>query len=429
MNNRFAAGVRRRAPWVVALLCSSAQARAQAPEPPPVAAPPAASAPEAPPITPPPAAQEAPPITPPPVIPAPASSAPIAPPAPPVVAVKPPLAWAGTTFAWDNQISAKLLGIGPNYYGADDGSFVTAFSLTPSYFVFWRPRHQISVSGRVTVVAELTSSGTTRVSRSANFADIPLGLDYAATLFSHGHGQSIGGVRTMKDPTLLGEGDFRTWGLVSTYLVLPASPESRAAGVDLATSVGVGIRQQIRLLGGDSRWLSYLLITASERWTHAFTSAPSSSNGFPAEDPFGAGSVNSVIANTFSHTLAFTLPIYRDLQLDSTFMLRTGILSRTPPLIVCVPTGGCEPVGQLPESLSTVRGSTLFSLGLSYQIIPEVGIALGYVNDAPQLGQDGLKRSMFYSNYAQLYSSVTLSFDRLYQRLFPPAPASAGAPR
>jgi hypothetical protein len=386
MDSRFAGGVRRRAPWLVALLCLSAQARAQEPEPPP------------------PASEQN--------------------PAPAVVAVKPPLSWAGTTLAWDNQFSAKILGIGPDYIGSEEEeSFVTAFSLTPSYFILWRPRHQLSVSARVTLFSELTNSDTTALKHSVELADIPLGLDYAATLFSHGHGKSIGGLRTMTDPTLLGEGDFRTWALVSSYLVFPTSPESRAAGVDLATSIGVGLRQQIRLLGGDSPWLSYLLITASESWVHAFTSQ-SQYNGPYSIDPRPVA-----LPNTLSHAINFTLPIYRALHLDSTFKLRTGIPSSAGgSAIDCVAAAtGC--VYQEPGRPSTLRWSTVFSVGLSYEIIPELGVALGYFNDASQIGEDGLKRSIFYSQSSKFYANVTFSFDRLYQRLFPPKPEGAGPTR
>ncbi len=327
--------------------------------------------------------------------------------------MKPPLPWAGTTLAWDNQFSAKILGVGPDYIGTEEESFVTAFSLTPSYFVFWRPRHQLSASARVTLFAELTNSDTTVVKHSLEVADIPLGLDYAATLFSHGHGKSIGGLRTMTDPTLLGEGDFRTWALVSTHLVFPTSHESREAGVDLGTSIGVGLRQQIRLLGGDSSWLSYLLITASESWVHAFTSQSQYNS------PYSFDPRPVALPNTLSHAINFTLPLYRALHLDTTFKLRTGIPSSagTPPVDCVAAATGCVPLE--PGLPSTLRWSTLFSVGLAYEIIPELGVALGYFNDAPQIGENGLKRSIFYSQNAKFYTNVTFSFDRLYQRLFP----------
>jgi hypothetical protein len=436
MNKRFQSGGRRWAPWVTVFLCLGlrAEARAQEPEPPPVAAPQPASAPEAPPVTPPVSVPEPPPITPPASTPEPP---PITPPAvtpappssgsavAPIVAAKPPLAWAGTTFEWENQFSTTILGVGTNYIGTEDESFRMTFSLTPSYFVFWRPRHQLSVSGRVTVVDELTNSDTTASKHAPQFADIPLGLEYAATLFTSGHGPTLGGVRTMRDPTLLGEGDWRTWVLVSTYLVLPASPGSRAAGVDLGTSIGVGVRQQFKLLGGDSRWLGYLLVTASERWIHAFTSAAAPVDPRLQDRIDNLYPTAPALPNTLSHTAALTLPIYRDLQLDTTFQLRTGF-----PASVGSGGAGCVqlPTGCVPSSAVTttaVRASTLFAVGFSYEIIPELGIALGYVNDAPQLGDNGQKRSLFYSPNAQFYTSVTFSFDRLYQRLAAPAPVSA----
>lgn len=389
MNKRFQGSGRRWAPWVAALLCSSAEARAQAPEPPP-----------------------------------PSSSVYLVQP----VVVKRPLSWAGTNFEWGTQLSTTILGIGPDYNGTEDERVFMTWSLSPTYFIVQRPRHQLSVGTRLAVSVELTSSDTTDLKQEPRLGDIPIGLDYAATLFTRGDGPTIGGVSAMRDPTLLGEGDWRTWALVSSYLVLPASAASRAAGVDLGTSIGAGIRQQIKLLGGESGWLSYLLITASERWTHAFTSAPSGETGGPRRTvDRGYGSGAAVLPDSLRHSLSFTLPIYRELQLDTTLALRHGFPASLEPIAVCVQTmTGC--VSHSPVNPSFVQTSTVFSVGFSYEIIPELGLALGYVNDSSQIGEDGMKKSLFYSVDARFYTSVTFSFDRLYQRLAAPAPAPAGPP-
>ncbi len=397
--NSIASGMRRRAPWAAALVCLGLSAEAHAQELAPIVAPlPPASAPE------PPAS-------------------------PPVSAPPPPLAWAGTTFEWGNQISTKIFGLGSDYVGTEDERAVMTFSLHPSYFLLWRPRHQLSVSARVTLFVELTDSNVTALKRAPQFADIPLGVDYAATLFTHGHGPSLGGVQTMQDPTLLGEGDYRTWALASAHLVLPTSLEARAAGVDLATSVSVGVRQQVKLLGGESSWLSYLLVTASERWTHAFTRELRPNGVTVQSGIYQPSIVYPLLPDTLSHTLALTLPIHRRLQLDSTLQLRTGIPSSPGSGgNECIPTAtGCVP--RLPVTPPSTRWSTRFVLGLSCEIIPELGVALGYANDAARLGENGLKRSLFFSPEAQLYTSVSFSFDRLYQRLRAPDPASAAPPR
>lgn len=424
MYKRIQGGRWRWAPWVAVVACASPEARAQAPEPPTIAAPVAAPdapavAPDAPAVAP--ASPVAAPVAPLVATPVAASAAPVETPAAPV-APKPPLSWAGTTFDWGTLFSASILGVGPSYVGTEDEQVLMTWGVTPSYFVFWRPRHQLSVSTHVAVEVELTNSNTTTKKHQAEIADVPLGLDYAATLFTRGHGPTLGGVRAMHDPTLLGEGSFRTWALVSTYLVLPASPESRAAGVDLGTSVGAGLRQQIPLLGGDSRWLSSLLITASERWSHAFTSEATSNGSGPPGLLEGSYSFGpAVVPNTLRHTLSFTLPIYRDLQLDTSFQLRHGF-----PASVGLGGTGCVQiatgcVSQTPVQTGVVRTSTRFVLGLSYAIIPELGIALGYVNDSSTVSEDGTKRGIFYSPEARFYTNVTFSFDRFYQRLAAPA--------
>ncbi len=393
MNSRCQGRRRRWAPWVAGFLLSSAEARAQAPE-----------SPVEPPVV---------------VAPAPPT------PSPPVAeAPKRPLSWAGTTFDWETDLSARILGIGPDYIGVENEHASMMWSLSPSFFVFWRPRHQLSLGTRLSVAVELTNSDTTTTRHEPQIGDIPLGLAYAATVFTSGHGPTIGGVRAMHDPTLLGEGDWRTWALISSYLVLPASAESRGAGINLGTSIGAGIRQQFKLLGGDSRWLSYLLITASERWTHAFTGATSPRGTGPRSTlggPYEPGSVAR--PNTLRHSLFLTLPIYRDLQLDMTLALRQGFpASLGSGGSACVQTvTGCVAPSTAP--VTVVHTSTVFAVGFSYAIIPELGVAFSYVNDASQLAADGTKRGIFYSPNAELDTSFTFSFDRLYQRIVAPAPA------
>jgi hypothetical protein len=165
----------------------------------------------------------------------------------------------------------------------------------------------------------------------------------------------------------------------------------------------------------------------SERWPHAFTSAPASPGSGPRGTIDGGYPSVTVLPNTLRHSLALTLPIFTDLQLDTTFALRQGFpssLGSTQP--GCVQTlTGC--VASSPSPTTVVHNSTIFALGFSYQTIPELGLALGYVNDAPQIGEDGMKRGLFFSPYARFYTNVTFSFDRHYQRIAAPTPTPAPA--
>ena len=53
------------------------------------------------------------------------------------------------------------------------------YSFTQEWPMPGDPRHQLSVSTRVTVAVELTNSDTTVAKREPLLSDIPLGLDYA----------------------------------------------------------------------------------------------------------------------------------------------------------------------------------------------------------------------------------------------------------
>ncbi len=89
-----------------------------------------------------------------------------------------------------------------------------------------------------------------------------------ASPFVSGEGTAYPGPASMRDPTLLGRGDFRTWIIPTGSVSFPVSRTSRALNM-FATVVGLGVRQQLKLLGSEAPSLNYLFITVSERWTHA----------------------------------------------------------------------------------------------------------------------------------------------------------------
>lgn len=378
MNKRFQGGGGRWAPWVAVILCGSAVAQAQTA-------------------------------------------------APPQVTAKPPLSWAGTTFDWGAQFSTRYLGIGPDHLETSDKNALMTWSLSPNYFFFWRPRHQLSFATHLSLAVGLTNAAEGSAQGEPLLGDIPLGLDYAGTLFTHGHGPTLGGVAAMRDPTLLGEGSFRTWVLVSTYFVLPASRASREAGLDLGTSIGVGLRQQITLLGGESGWLRYVLITVGERWTHAFGSYLGTfARGQRTADGVydgGFGLTVSVKPDALRHSLALTLPIYRDLHVDATLAVQHAFPEGT--------DIGCDvkdPYCAAQKKANTMaHRSSIVAVAVSYAILPELGITLGCLSNSAQNGNDRGKRGLFYNPDPQIYTDLTLSIDRLVQRI--EGPAAAGPTR
>lgn len=325
-----------------------------------------------------------------------------APPPPPDPA---PLRWAGTTLASEHALTLTSLGTGPDYVSAEGGFYSAAFALSPGFFAFWHPRHQIRLSTRVVGSIEVPTAPNDAVATTGtelDTNDIPLALEYSWLAIASGSGRYPGGPSVMRDPTLLGRGDLRLWIQPSLSISFPTSRLSRARGVHAAPSIGLSMRLQVKLLGEDAPALQHLFITASERYVHTFAESrtPEPMSTVPVPD-------------SLTHAASLVLPLYRGLELSALFALQQGFAASTPS--GCVHTSrGCVTLAA--ASPSTVDIST-FAVRLSYLILPELSAGFGYRNTTPMLnGNTGTGSGFFYSNFANLDADVTLSIDRLYQR-------------
>lgn len=346
------------------------------------------------------------------------------------------LPWAGTWFSWGHAVSASILSIpsaendasGFNGQVSPANRYAQAFSLSGGYFILRRPPHQLRISTTVAVDAELTNPGTTIQKREPDLRDIPLRLVYTPTLWSKGDGGPIRGDAALFDPTLLGRGDHRTWGLVAGSLRFPVSRVSRGAGLLLGTSLSAGLRQQVALLGSGAPGLTHLVVTVSETWSHLFykaTTPVSSDLAIPRVDASGTAFASDQlrgtpnVENQLTTAVSLTLPLYERLQLDTTFRFHHDFRYSVSGGSGCtVLATGC--VDLSPGTTGSVVASTTFGIGLSYLILPELSVDLGYWNTASQIGSNGTYRNPFVSPDALLYADLTLSFDRLYQRFADP---------
>lgn len=425
---------------LVCLLMTAGVSRADEPPPPAdsaAPAPPANSAAPTPPPgdsvapTPPPADSVAP--TPPPgdsVAPsaAPASSAAPAAPlesAPPGEVSDSPapeiLRWAGTNLGWGTSASNQYFGIGSQTIGTEDYSVFTSFAVSGGVFVLRRPEHKLRVSTSIGFDLELTNSNTTTTKNEAVFRDIPLSVTYTGTVLTIGDGDSVGGMAALRDPTLIGRGDHRTWVRAGLTLDLPTSKYSQAVGLDTTLGLGVRARQQVRLRGGDAIAFTHLLASVSAGLTHPFYRTKQ------ATGPIGRAGVGSLppdVGSTHTENIVgvgfrVTLPILRDLQLD-TGLSWARIFKYAPTSTGCIQlASGCVEPSPDPAA-SNELDYTTFDVGLSYLIIRELGVEIGYANSAYVLGANGEQRDPFYSPNAVFYTDVVFSFDRVYERIFVP---------
>ena len=342
------------------------------------------------------------------------------------------LRWAGARFDWYHGASLGSLGVtdeGP--MGASDGTdyYAQTFAFSGGFFIVKERPHQLRVSTNIQVVTELTDSDTTTRSREPQVNDIPLRLTYTPSLYSKGDGGPIKGAAALYDPTLLGRGDHRTWGLVTGEVRFPTSARSQGSGRILSTSLGLGARQQLALLGADAPGLTHVIVGLAGSWSHNFDRAttPVSQDLSRPRQSSGGGRILSdqisavaLVENEVGVRADAVLSVYSGLQLEVGFSF-----------VRSIPYGfsgstGCEVQTQtgcidLPQSESGEgRDYTSFDIGLSYLIVPELSVAFGYANTAYVIGEDGKTWDPFYNPYSIFYAGLSISFDRFYQRFAEP---------
>src|SRR6185295_11960094 len=77
---------------------------------------------------------------------------------------------------------------------------------------------------------------------------------------------------------------------------------------------------------------------------------------------------------------------------------------------------GCVSVGNMPGA-NTILPTTTFEIALSYDVPDNLGrFDIGYTNESGQLGEDGKRRSVFYSPEAQFYLALVAYFDGIYDK-------------
>lgn len=395
-----------------------APAPAAAPAPPPPAPPPPAVDPNAPAVAP--AAMPAAPApgtwgaAPPPG----AAAAPAPAPVPaPQEAPKKPNPFGFTQFSWSNSASTKSFGVGADYISSDDEVYMMDFGLNIRYTFLNQPKNKLFVNAAGGVEVELTNSDSTPKLRQPLLRDTSVGLGYTRRVF------------TSEDK------ETSTSAQLTTSASLPTSDLSRQQGKYLGTSVGLSVFHNQKLAGSKHDWFQSIFLIGSANWGHTFSRAytPTSTDLAVTQRPRQVAcdkdegcqfdvsdqlSGYSLSHDTLRFTGGFYLSIYKDIiQLGNTWSITDRYKYAFSDTCVNLPTTeGCEPVGRLTNA--TKRGAlTTFDVGISYYVPDNLGrVDFGYTNSTNQIGEDGLRRSVFYSPEAQFYMNLVANLDGIYDK-------------
>ena len=342
----------------------------------------------------------------------------------------PRVPWRGTAFAWDNSVTTTGLNIGDDPLSRAHEQYVQTFSLGLNYFVIDEDDWSLALASTPSFSVEITDSNVTTTRREPWFNDLPVSVVYRRRLHS--------------DPDHL----LATGLVLNATALLPTSPASYNSGTYLTTSPRAVLWQAIPIFGKDSPVLSSIALGLSLRWDHRFSdsttpvqdglSQPRNSIA-ASSDPSDAGdqlTFNRVGQNITRQTLwVFAADEIGPtlLQFFGAFVFGQRFLAdwerqcfeisevSTNGPGQCVDVSGTGQPGGNDEPIQYDYG---FAVGVTFFPMPELGVSLGYSNVSGQLGEDGQRRNIFYSPYAQFSAGLAISIDAIYEAITGPRRAS-----
>jgi hypothetical protein len=317
-----------------------------------------------------------------------------------------PLPWHGTLFFWEHAVGTQTIGIGQDYQSSNP-TYEMTFRLAPRYYFVENKAMSVSARADIRLLREFTNSDTTTERGEWTFLDTELWLAEVATL---------SGAKAHHSELI-----FR-----APLLVLPTSKVSYDSGRTLGLGLGVGLDQKVPLRGEGADVLPSLMLRPRLTYTYQFASAivatsdeidrvrlDPDSRALPSDQLTGS----ALAQHQVNATLRVDTTITEQLGLVTEFGMRYARRYALPESVeLCgVLATGCASV---PSSSDRSRWGvqTLFAVSLGYSPLDYLEIGLTYGNLAPQLGEDGRRRNVFYSPYAQAALDFTVALDVLYQR-------------
>jgi hypothetical protein len=329
---------------------------------------------------------------------------------------KKPNPWGFTRFTWSNTGSTKIFGVGKDYIGTEDSQFVMGFGMNIRYVYLNEPKDRAYVNVGFGWDVEMTNSDSTTKERDPLFRDMSVSTGYSHVVYQSEDKE------TKTSPGL------------SVGLGLPTSLASRNQGKYFTSNVGALVIHQQKLRGSSADWFQGVLLFGSAGWSHLFSRAtqPTNEAANIAQRPrttcsngdCAAEGTDALSGGLFTHdtvrlNLTYYLDIYKDLLSFGNTWGYDIPFKYTPPASDCIKIStGCAKPGDLTNPNAGIPLTT-FDVSISYAIPSNLGRAdFGYTNSAPALGEDGTRRSIFYSPDAQFYVNLVAYFDGIGEKIY-----------
>lgn len=316
----------------------------------------------------------------------------------------PRVPFRASTFYWDHSATTHTLGLGSDYQSRNP-TYEMAFGFRPRWYFVDRRGESLSARADVALVRELTNSDVTTRVGEWTFTDAELWLAYVRTLNAT-------------------PGSTTDLIVRAPQLVLPTSRVSASNGRILAVGAGLGVEQAVPLRGEGSGVFPGARLRADAGYRYHFTSSVVPTNDELGRVRLGPGG-RSLPGDQLSgsafpdHELVARLGVEPEIVRDLSLLAEIGARyahrrALAEHVEVCgVIATGCATV-DTDDDASRYGVSTLFTVELGYELMPELLLSVGYTNLAPQLGAAGRRRQPFYSQDARAYLTLTVALDELY---------------
>lgn len=314
------------------------------------------------------------------------------------------LAWRGTTLTFGQSATTQTLGVGKDYQSRNS-DYSISFAFAPRYYVFDQDDHTININAKAEVYEELTNSDGTTRRREPIFGNIELNGAWGWTVFKNDEG-------------------FRTKLTGGPRFVLPTEKFAWRSGHRFTLGLAVGAAQDFPMTGKDATWFPTASVSASLAYMKPLRTATTSENSdFERERRSISG--QSIVSNQFgvgaktNHQLSASLNAMFDvlsqlhLSLGYAWAMQWAYTFDKVKVTSTGVTGAVYEPRHL-ENATNFRVNPWFVAALDYDLLPEVGLGLGYYNLTSAIGADGQRRNSLWSPDARFYFDVTANLDELY---------------
>lgn len=276
-------------------------------------------------------------------------------------------------------------------------------SFQPRYYLYdVVDEEAVYAEGRIDVIHEFTNSDVTTNRGETTLSDTSLLMGYARMLALHD--------------------DYETMVVFrAPILTLPTSKVSYDDGVYMGLGGDVRLLQTVPLEGEGAPFFERMIGRLTVGYNHGFTRdvTPSNPNlqrvrltpegrtvpgnqltgiAFPEHEGYLRGRLLADITKRIAW--------WFEASYQPTW--KYGFAN----VDVCVVTG-CAPAQRLADPSRFVV-VTAFQTEFMFELMPELGLDVGYINVETQPGVDGQRRSIFYSPGAQVYVEFVAVLDQMY---------------